>query len=110
MKYWSKVNGQETFANDVEYIKAVEQAYLSDEMTCSFREYVESDDAFYTDYDIVCALETDTIGSSFLADLCDDVTQIDDTLVMSDGYTLNLDRDDNGLYEELCAEYPGIVD
>jgi hypothetical protein len=110
MRYWNKLTGCLAYESDSDYLKAVEQDYLNDDsLNCSFREYVESDDAFYTDYNIIATMDGEQTDK-VLENLCTDVTSTENGYVMSDGYVLSSDSDATELFAELCDKYSGVSD
>lgn len=110
MRYWNKLTGCVVYESDSEYLHAVEQSYLNDpDIDCSFREYVESDDAFYTDYDIITAVENEH-ADRVLETICADVTSTKDGYVTSDGYVLTTKSDADELFDELCNKYSDATD
>ena len=110
MRYWNKLTGCIAYESDSAYLHAVEQDYLADpNIDCSFREYVDSDDAFYTDYDIIIAVESEH-ADKILETLCVGVTRTEDGYVMSDGYILTTESDADELLTELCNKYLNAAD
>ena len=110
MRYWNKLTGCVAYESDSAYLHAVEQNYLNDsDINCSFREYVESDDAFYTDYDIIVAVESGH-ADTVLKNIGADVTNAETGYVMSDGYVLTTESDADELLAELCNKYPNATD
>ena len=109
MRYWNKLTGCIAYESDSAYLHAVEQEYLNNpDIDCSFREYVESDDAFYTDYDIITAVENEHADTN-LETICACVTSTETGYVMPDGYVLTTESDADELLTELCNKSPNAT-